>query len=82
MDVLYGPGAIGPGGLYPGKTLVIEILGIPAHRGGKVTKPKFDPVVADHRGLRLGHNPVVFIGSGSPFSPLGVSIWGKPPFSR
>ena len=47
-----------------------------------MTKPKFDPVVADSRGLRLGCDAMGFVGSFGHFSPLVVSIWGKPPFSR
>ena len=75
-------GAWHQGGQYPGKTLDIEKLGIPDHRGGKVTKPNIEPAVADSRGLRLGRDPVGFVGSVDPFSPMGVSIPGKLPFSR
>ena len=67
---------------YPGKTLVAEKLGIPDPRRGKVTKPKIDPVVPDPRGLRLGRNAVEFVASVDPFSPLEVSLCGKPPFSK
>ena len=75
-------GALVQGGQYPGKTLDIEKLGIPDHRGGKVTKPNIEPAVADPRGQRLGRDPVGFVGSVDPFLPLGISIPGKLPFSR
>ena len=75
-------GAWGQGGQYPWKTLDIEKLGIPDHRGGKVMEPNIAPAVADPRGLRLGRDPVGFVGSVDPFSLLGVSFPGKLPFSK
>ena len=76
------PWGIGPGGSESRENPCYRENGISDHRAGKVTKPKFDPLVANPRGLRLGRNPVGFVGSADPFSPLAVSIWGKPPFSR
>ena len=66
---------MGPGGLYPRKTL-FETLGIPEHMGGIVTKP--DPLVVDPRSLRLERDPMRFVGSVGPISPIGVNIAGKP----
>ena len=65
-----------------GKSLISRNWGIPDHIGGMATKPKFDHVVADPKGLRLGRDPLGFVGSIDHFSPLGVGIWGKSPFSR
>ena len=66
----------------PGKPFFIEKFGIPDHRGGKGTKPNIDPVVADPRSQDCDATPWGFVSSVGHFSPLGVSIWGKLPFSR
>ena len=78
-----------PGGRYPGKTLVLEKLGVKVQGGlGEVqnedwgSKRSLPPRAAYHRGIRLGREPVVVIGIFAPFTPRGVGIPGKLLFSR